>query len=187
MRSSPATGARVLDCRVLADPQRGDVRAAGPAGWLHGPDRDDVVGSLARPLTATFQPGDTSEGVRFHPGGFPALFGIPANELVDVRLPIAAVLPRFHSLRELAKDAPLQIRSPGRRRLLPQRAHRRQQALRRVAPYPGRADGFIMLHGARAGPVMPARVQAPAGRSQLSSAALCTAALLPTWLARLMR
>jgi AraC-like DNA-binding protein len=69
--------------------------------------RDDVVGSLARPLTATFQPGDTSEGVRFHPGGFPALFGIPANELVDVRLPITAVLPRFHSLRELAKNAPL--------------------------------------------------------------------------------
>jgi AraC-like DNA-binding protein len=69
--------------------------------------RDDVVGSLARPLTATFRPGDTSEGVRFHPGGFPALFGIPANELVDVRLPIANVLPRFRSLRVLAEDAPL--------------------------------------------------------------------------------
>ena len=68
--------------------------------------RDDVVGSLARPLTATFQPGDTSEGVRFHPGGFPALFGIPASELVDVRLPIADVLPRFSSLRGLAQDAP---------------------------------------------------------------------------------
>jgi AraC-like DNA-binding protein len=35
------------------------------------------------------------------------VFGIPADELVDVRLPIAAVLPRFHSLRGLAKDAPL--------------------------------------------------------------------------------
>jgi AraC-like DNA-binding protein len=68
--------------------------------------RDDVVGSLARPLTATFQPGDISEGVRFHPGGFPALFGIPASELVDVRLPIADLLPRFRSLRRLAQDAP---------------------------------------------------------------------------------
>lgn len=69
--------------------------------------RDDVVGSLARPLTATFQPGDTTEGVRFHPGGFPALAGIPATELVDVRLPIADVLPEFRSLRGLAQDAPL--------------------------------------------------------------------------------
>jgi AraC-like DNA-binding protein len=69
--------------------------------------RDDVVGSLARPLTAAFRPGDTSEGLRFHPGGFPALFGIPANELVDVRLPITDVLPRFRSLRVLAQDAPL--------------------------------------------------------------------------------
>ena len=68
--------------------------------------RDDVVGSLAHPLTATFQPGDISEGVRFHPGGFPALFGVPASELVDVRLPIADVLPRFRSLRRLAQDAP---------------------------------------------------------------------------------
>lgn len=69
--------------------------------------RDDVVGSLARPLTATFWPGDVSEGVRFHPGGFPALSGIPATELVGVRLPIADVLPRFRSLRGLAKDASL--------------------------------------------------------------------------------
>jgi AraC-like DNA-binding protein len=69
--------------------------------------RDDVVGSLARPLTATFRPGDTSAGVRFHPGGFPALFGVPANELVEVRLPIADVSPGFRSLRGLARDAPL--------------------------------------------------------------------------------
>ncbi len=69
--------------------------------------RDDVVGSLARPLTATFQPGDTAEGVRFHPGGFPALFGIPASELVDVRLPITEVAPGFRSLCRLARDAPL--------------------------------------------------------------------------------
>src|SRR3954453_22632506 len=69
--------------------------------------RHDMVGSLARPLTATFRPGDISEGVRFHPGGFPALFGIPADELGCGRPPIADVLPRFRSLRELAVDAPL--------------------------------------------------------------------------------
>jgi AraC-like DNA-binding protein len=69
--------------------------------------RGDVVGSLSRPLTATFQSGDISEGIRFHPGGLPALFAIPANELVDMRLPIAGVLPGFRSLHGLAKEASL--------------------------------------------------------------------------------
>jgi Domain of unknown function (DUF6597) len=76
--------------------------------------RHDVVGSLARPLTVTFRPGDTSQGVRFHPGGFPALFRMPASELVDVRLPVADVLPRFRSLRALAQGAPLPLISSQR-------------------------------------------------------------------------
>jgi AraC-like DNA-binding protein len=66
----------------------------------------DVIGSLSHPLTATFAPGDTSAGVRLHPGGFPALFGVPAGELVDQRVPIAEVAPGFRSLRELARSAP---------------------------------------------------------------------------------
>ena len=65
----------------------------------------DVVGSFSRPVTVDFQPGDVSQGVRFHPGGFPALFGVPAIELVDFRVPITDLLPRFCSLRELAADA----------------------------------------------------------------------------------
>lgn len=68
--------------------------------------RGDVVGSLSGPLTATFLPGDISGGIRFHPGGFPALFGIPASELVDLRVPLRAVAPRFRSLRVLAAAAP---------------------------------------------------------------------------------
>ncbi len=68
--------------------------------------RGDVVGSLSGPLTATFLPGDISQGIRFHPGGFPALFGIPASELVDLRVPLRAVAPRFRSLRALAAAAP---------------------------------------------------------------------------------
>jgi len=66
----------------------------------------DVVGSLSRPLVALFSPGDTVCGLRFHPGGFPALFGVPAAELVDLRVPIRDVAPRFRSLRELAAAAP---------------------------------------------------------------------------------
>jgi AraC-like DNA-binding protein len=65
----------------------------------------DVVGSLSKPLTATFQSGETATGIRFHPGGFPALTGIPADELVDVRVPMADLIPRARSLHALAADA----------------------------------------------------------------------------------
>lgn len=67
----------------------------------------DVVGSFSRAETATFGPGDVSRGVRFHPGAFPALFGVPASELVDLRVPIADIVPRFRSLRRLAAEADL--------------------------------------------------------------------------------
>jgi hypothetical protein len=46
-----------------------------------------------------------SHGTRFHPGGFPALFGVPADELVDLRVPISDVAQRFRSLERLAADA----------------------------------------------------------------------------------
>jgi hypothetical protein len=48
----------------------------------------DVVGSFSRFGVARLAAGSTSCGVRFRPGGFPALFGIPAGELVDLRVPI---------------------------------------------------------------------------------------------------
>ncbi len=67
--------------------------------------RGDVIGSFSRPGFARFEPGESSEGIRFHPGGFPALFGVPASELVDLRLRIVDVAPRFRSLRRLAAEA----------------------------------------------------------------------------------
>jgi AraC-like DNA-binding protein len=67
--------------------------------------RDDVIGSLSRPATAAFLPGDVSQGVRFHPGGFPALSGVPACELVDLRVPLADVVPGCRSLSDLAATA----------------------------------------------------------------------------------
>jgi AraC-like DNA-binding protein len=65
----------------------------------------DVIGSFSRAGTARLGAGSISTGIRFHPGGFPALFGVPASELVDLRVPITDVLPRFRSLRRLATDA----------------------------------------------------------------------------------
>src|SRR4051794_19321679 len=67
----------------------------------------DVVGSFSRPLTVSFRAGDVGQGVRFHPGGFPALLRVPADELLDLRVPIAEVAPRFRSLRQLAASAEL--------------------------------------------------------------------------------
>jgi AraC-like DNA-binding protein len=67
--------------------------------------RGDVIGSFSTPGVARLPAGSVSSGIRFHPGGFPALFGVPATELVGLRVPIGEVAPRFRSLERLAADA----------------------------------------------------------------------------------
>jgi AraC-like DNA-binding protein len=66
----------------------------------------DVVGSFTTYGVARLPAGSVSSGIRFHPGGFPALFGMPATELVNLRVPIGDVAPQFRSLERLAADAP---------------------------------------------------------------------------------
>ena len=65
---------------------------------------DDVVGSLSTAIVATLEPGEDTRGIRLRPGAFTALFGVPASELVDLRVPLADVV-RTRRLRELARDA----------------------------------------------------------------------------------
>jgi AraC-like DNA-binding protein len=65
---------------------------------------DDVVGSLSTAIVATLEPGEDTRGIRLRPGAFTALFGVPASELVDLRVPLADVV-RPRPLRELARDA----------------------------------------------------------------------------------
>jgi AraC-like DNA-binding protein len=65
----------------------------------------DLVGTLTRPLLAHVRAGDASVGIRLRPGAFTALFGIPADELVDQRLPLADLI-RPKPLTALAADAP---------------------------------------------------------------------------------
>jgi AraC-like DNA-binding protein len=65
----------------------------------------DVVGSFSTFGMAHLPAESVSRGIRFHPGGFPALFGVPASDLVDLRVPIGDVAPRFRSLADLAADA----------------------------------------------------------------------------------
>lgn len=64
----------------------------------------DVVGSLSEPLVADMQPGEEAVGVRLRPGAFTALYGVPADELTDVRVPLADVV-RPRRLRDAARDA----------------------------------------------------------------------------------
>jgi AraC-like DNA-binding protein len=64
----------------------------------------DLVGSLSTVLMADLQPGDEALGVRLRPGAFTALYGVPADELTDVRLPLADVV-RPRPLRDAARDA----------------------------------------------------------------------------------
>ena len=88
------------------------IRASEPSELRIVPDgcmdiiRGEVVGSFTKAQTATLESGGVYEGLRFHPGGFPALFGMPASELVDLQVPVTEVAPRFRSLCALAADAP---------------------------------------------------------------------------------
>jgi AraC-like DNA-binding protein len=65
---------------------------------------DDLVGSLSEAIVAELLPGEDTHGIRLRPGAFTALFGVPATELVDQRLPLADVV-RPRPLLELARDA----------------------------------------------------------------------------------
>jgi AraC-like DNA-binding protein len=64
----------------------------------------DVVGSLSSGIVADLHPGEAVVGVRFRPGGFTALYGVPADDLTDVRAPLADVV-RPRPLLELAAEA----------------------------------------------------------------------------------
>jgi AraC-like DNA-binding protein len=64
----------------------------------------DVVGSLSSALVAELEAGDEAVGVRLRPGAFTALYGVPASELSDLRVPLADVV-RPRSLLELVRDA----------------------------------------------------------------------------------
>jgi AraC-like DNA-binding protein len=49
----------------------------------------DVVGPFSSAVVVAMEEGDTGAGIRLLPGAFPALFGVPASELIDQRVPLA--------------------------------------------------------------------------------------------------
>jgi AraC-like DNA-binding protein len=64
-----------------------------------------VVGSFTTAQIVRLRPGEIGIGVRFRPGGFSALFGVPASDLVDRRAPLEDVVPA-RSLLHHASRAP---------------------------------------------------------------------------------
>jgi AraC-like DNA-binding protein len=64
----------------------------------------DVVGSLSTAFVADLEAGDEAMGVRLLPGAFTALYGVPASELADIRVPLDDVV-RPRPLLELAREA----------------------------------------------------------------------------------
>lgn len=88
------------------------IRAERPFDLRIVPDgcmdiiRGDVVGSFSDHEIARLEPGVAYSGMRFHPGGFPALFGVPASELVGLRMPLAEVVGSRDPLR-MTREAPL--------------------------------------------------------------------------------
>jgi AraC-like DNA-binding protein len=76
------------------------VRAIAPADLRVLPDGcvDLIDGDVVGPFTAAalfrVAPGYEARGVRLRPGAFPELFGVPASELLDERVPAADLLGR---------------------------------------------------------------------------------------------
>jgi AraC-like DNA-binding protein len=64
----------------------------------------DVVGSFTGHAVIPLESGVTYSGMRFHPGGFPALCGVPASELIGVRAPLGEVV-RETDLLQRSRDA----------------------------------------------------------------------------------
>jgi len=87
------------------------IRAERPFDLRIVPDgcmdiiHDDAIGSFSGHEVARLEPGVVYEGLRFHPGGFPALFGVPADELTGLRVPLAD-LAKERDLLRLAREAP---------------------------------------------------------------------------------
>jgi AraC-like DNA-binding protein len=100
----PALAAWVATAWRLRATRRFDLRIL-PDGCIDLID-GDVVGPFTTAAVVSLEPGDEAHGIRLRPGAFPALSGVPATELVDVRVPVADVLGRRASLAELAASAP---------------------------------------------------------------------------------
>jgi AraC-like DNA-binding protein len=132
-------GERLL-CRWVLRPGagRGERDVVLPDGcmdliWRPG-DGALVAGPDTGPAPVTRRPGATVIGVRFHPGAGPAILGLPAEELRDIRVPLAELWGDGGSRLEEGLD---EASSPDERLALI------EGELRRRAAAAGRPDRLV--------------------------------------------
>ncbi|MEV5506023.1 helix-turn-helix transcriptional regulator [Streptomyces orinoci] len=128
----------------------------------------------------TGAPGGTATGVRLAPGTGPALLGVPAAELRDLRVPLADLWPE-HRVRPLHQRM-AESTAPGRAL---------EEALRPAedAPWPGRDPLTAgLLAGARRGrPVSALAAQLGVGERRLHRHSLQVFGYGPKMLTRILR
>jgi AraC-like DNA-binding protein len=82
-----------LTCGWVVDPDGSSSEAILPDGCMDIVWRADegliVAGPDTGPVSVARRPGSSVVGVRFRPGGAPAMLGIPADGLRDLRVPLA--------------------------------------------------------------------------------------------------
>ena len=64
-----------------------------------------MIGAFTVATVVQLRAGAQTTGIRLRPGAFPALFGMPASEFVDLRVPLADIGRGSTSLAELVRDA----------------------------------------------------------------------------------
>jgi AraC-like DNA-binding protein len=110
---APASLAPFVECfwrrdLVEDDDERGAVLPDGRVDlvWIAGRE-PFVAGPQTRFLPRPLAPPFVAVGVRFHPGVGPPLLGVPAHELIDSRVPLAAIGSRAATalLRRLPEPA----------------------------------------------------------------------------------
>jgi AraC-like DNA-binding protein len=103
----------------------------------------DVVGSLSSVLIARLEPGDEAVGVRLRPGAFTTLYGVPASELTELRMPLADVVrPRrlLDAVRDADRPDPLAaaaLQQPDVKRLARDSGYSERHLRRRLAASTG--------------------------------------------------
>ena len=103
----------------------------------------DIVGSLSSVLIARLEPGDEAVGVRLRPGAFTTLYGVPADELADMRVPLADVVrPRglLDAVRDADRPDPLAaaaMRQPDLKRLARESGYSERHLRRRLVASTG--------------------------------------------------
>jgi AraC-like DNA-binding protein len=165
----------------------GAVQRVLPDGCIDLIWRDGLglqaVGANTTAFLARVAPGSSAVGIRFRPGGAPALLGVPGEALLDVRAPAAEVWgPGAGRLEDLVARARLPVERGG---LLLDWLGRR--AARASAPDPLVAAAAVRLGGDRPDPVAALADRLGVGQRHLRRRFVAEVGYGPKRFARVLR